>query len=312
MSHQQLGRDVGTKIRGSFIKFRHLKRIMERAAALVSTDWRGCEPEHFVVLGETGVGKSRVLEHILGKHPAVKHETYTEVPVLYVKVPANCTVNLLCGAMLQSLGSPFWSQGDIGDRQHALITLMQRCKVRLVILDEINHLIERGKHKTHYALGDWVKQIGKLGGASFLLSGTPRAILLLQTNEQLGDRFSEVITLRPLSAEDGGAELRGALRAFKKMMTSIDTFDFDDVQHVKTFGYATGGRLRAIRRLLIRAAEIACREEAPKLSWETMSQAFTEVIFPGCPAERNPFSTKFNGSLLNKPGEPFAPREGDA
>jgi len=300
---------IAHRIRHTFMHFKQVKRVLARAAELIASDWGEAEPEHLVVLGETGVGKSTILEQILRKNPRTHHATFTEVPVLYVEVPARCTIGRLCAALLQALGSPFWNKGDDGDRQDALVALMKKCKVRLVIIDEINHLIERGKQRTHYALADWVKQMGKLGGASLLLAGTPRAALLLKTNEQLGDRFAEVITLRPLSAEGDAKELRAALKVFGRMLGGLDSFDIAAAAQTKTFGFATGGRLRAIRRLLIRAVQIACRPTKPALTWDVMGQAFLEVIYPEAPATRNPFSPKFDGKPLAGRGEPFAPRE---
>lgn len=127
------------RIRHTFMHFKQVKRILARAAELMATDWSGSEPEHLVVFGETGVGKSTALERILRKHPKTEHATFTEFPVLYVEVPARCTIARLCSVLLQALGSPFWNKGKDEERQDALIALMKKCKVRLVIIDEINH-----------------------------------------------------------------------------------------------------------------------------------------------------------------------------
>jgi len=204
--------------------------------------------------------------------------------------------------MLKSIGLPFQIAGDDGEA--ALVTLIRECKIKLVILDEINHLVERGKSRTHYNVGDWVKQMSHKAGASFLLAGTPRSSNLLKTNEQLGDRFAEVVHLRPLAARQFSA----ALQVFQAHLTAVDAVDLTSPALLKSMAFATGGRLRAIRRLLVRAVEIGVCAASPKVDVGALSKAFAEVIYSDAPNSRNPFSAKFNGLPLTKAGEPFAAR----
>jgi Cdc6-like AAA superfamily ATPase len=302
MSTIKMAEPITSAVRHTFIRLPQVARIMDRAEQLIETNWDGSEPDPLVVLGETGVGKSTLLLHLLRKYPRIEHETFSEIPVLYVEVPARSTIPRLCGEMQKAIGLPFQISGD--DGESALITLIKECKIKLVVLDEMNHLVERGKSRTHYNVGDWVKQISHKAGASFLLAGTPRSASLLKTNEQLGDRFAEVVQLRPL--KDG--QLVGALKVFQTHLEGVDSVDFTSGAMVKALGFATGGRLRAIRRLLIRAIEIGFRAPTPRVDVEALSKAFGEVIYPDAPVSRNPFSPKFDGRPLTKAREPFAPR----
>jgi len=302
--------DVVRAIRTCFARFPQVKQVLAVLEELFASHSEGDLPEHLLLLGDTGVGKSTLLEYMRDSHPRVVHETFTEVPVLYVPVPPACNINKLAGAMLRALGSPFWNKGDAEDRTHQLVVLLQSCKVRLILLDEVNHLVDRGAQKTHHSVGDWIKTLSDTARVPFVMAGIPRASKLLDVNDQLRGRFKR-LTLRPFSYEDKPRqkEFRSALRTFGGLITGIDCSELSEEDMAKLVVFATHGRLRAIRELLIAAARLAFAEKATKLSRDLLERAFRLAIFEDAEETRNPFSLKFNGVPLIKAGEPYAPAE---
>jgi adenylate kinase family enzyme len=296
-------------IRKAFIRIPRVEQVMKRIEELFAYQCEGEEPEHLVLIGESGVGKSTLLERYVATHARIVHDEFTEIPALYVEVPASCSIKKLAGEMLLAMGSPFWNHGDEPQRTHQLLTLLRACKVRLVVLDEVNHLVERGTSKTHYAVGEWIKQLSDQSAVSFVLAGTPRAEELLVTNEQLRSRFSEVEHLAPLglgSPEDASV-FRAVLRTFQKLYAELDSVELASPSTCKLMAYATGGRLRALRRLLVRAVEIGASMEEPRIDLAVLARAFEAVIFRKPPKGRNPFKADFDGQPLVKPGEPYGP-----
>jgi hypothetical protein len=71
--------------------------------------------------------------------------------------------------------------------------------------------------------------------------------------------------------------------------------------------FATDGRLRDIRRLLVRAVELAYEQPDPRLTDMVLAEAFRTVIYRGSPDKRNPFHKAFNELPLVEGDEPFAP-----
>jgi Bacterial TniB protein len=211
--------------------------------------------------------------------------------------------------MLLAMGSPFWNRGGEPERTHQLVTLLRACKVRLIVLDEVNHLVERGSSKTHYAVGDWIKEVSKKAAVSFVLAGTPMAEQLLVTNEQLRGRFGEVVHLTSLSLgdEQEARVFRAVLRTFQKLIVDIDCVDLASPTTCRQFAFATDGRLRAIRRLLVRSVEIALADKERRLDVSTLASAFESVIYRRPPKGRNPFRADFDSQPLTKPGEPYGP-----
>lgn len=296
-------------IRKAFIRIPQVEQVMRRIEELFAYQRDDEEPEHLMLIGESGVGKSTLLRRYVETHARTVHEEFTEIPALYVAIPAACSIKKLAGEILWVMGSPFWDRGGEPERTHQLLTLLRACKVRLVVLDEVNHLVERGSFRTHYAVGDWIKQISEQSGVSFVLAGTPMGEQLLVTNAQLRSRFSEVLRLAPLSlgSKEEGKVFRAVLRTFQKLLADVDCVELASPTINTAIAHATAGRLRALRRLLVRAVAIGLDGEKPRIDVAVLAKAFESALYKGAPKGRNPFRADFDGQPLTKPGEPYGP-----
>jgi hypothetical protein len=296
-------------LREAFIQLPQITDISNRIGQLFRYVCVDEEPEHLMVCGAPGVGKTRLLRRFENRHPRIEHDDVTEIPVLYAPVPSACSIKKLAGAMLGSMGSPYWSHGGEEERSHQLMILLRTCKCRLVVLDEVNHLLDRGSAKTHYAVADWIKQLADAAGISFVLAGTPVAEQLLWTNDQLRGRFSEVVHLAPLSlaTTPDTHVFRSLLRTLQTYFGELDSVDLSTPATSRMMAYATGGRLRLIRSLLVRSVQLAHASAPARLDLGILAKAFGQVIFGNAPESRNPFAARFDGQPLDRPGEPFGP-----
>jgi len=295
----------------SFVKFPHVASLIEKLDQLVQRKWLDEEPENIVVLGDSGVGKSRVLKKFRGTHPPIVHPEYTEVPVLYVSVPANGNASALASAMLLELGSPFWDRGKIKDLTQQLHCLLKQCKVKVILLDEVNHLVDKGGIKTHHYTADWLKVLLDESQIPVVMAGIPRAIRLLKANDQLRSRFREIVYIKPFSMATPleSSKFIEALVTFTKMMAGVEIVNLSKGDLPQKMLFATNGNLRDIRRLLVRAVELALNNGSLKIKISTLEEAFRQVIYAGAPNERNPFCENFTKTPLIKSDEPFSPRE---
>ncbi len=293
-------------LRGFFAKFPHVIKCQSRIRELVGRPCNEEEPDILAIVGETGVGKSTVLKRTSAEFPRIEHDDFTEIPIVYVEVPAKCTLGNLVGAILKAMGSPFWDRGRDMERTYQLLKLLRKCKVRVLVLDEANHTFDRGRARTHYLIGDWIKQLSDQSRVHLVLAGIPSLRGLIETNEQLANRLAEEIVIEPFGVnEDAVNSMVTALSAFNAVLGDIPRISLPQKRTCQLFAFATAGRTRGIRRLLVRAVEIAAVSTDPRIDHAVLAQSFREVIFPGAPDERNPFATKFNGRPLNAAGEPY-------
>lgn len=297
-------------IKRCFVQFDHVKAIHERLRDLIEFECGVDEPDMVLIVGDPGVGKSRLLQRFMDDYPRVEHDTWTEVPVLLVLVPAKCSLSRLPGAMLQALGSPLWNKGNEEARTFQLETLLKKCRVRLVILVEVNHLIDRGKERSHYLLADWIKLLSERTRIPFALAGIDRAKVLLRVNEQLADRVREIVQIEPFGVgKTYRNQMADALAAFEGLLGDIDRVSLATDSTAKMFAFATAGRLRKLRQLLVRSVELAAKMGKPRIDHAVLAEAFKTAVFKDAPDIRNPFvAAKFDGFPLTRPGEPYHPR----
>ncbi len=299
------------KIRKEFIKLPHVIRITASLDRMYAYQCCNEEAEHLMLVGESGVGKSTLLSRYAAEHPPIEHEEFTEVPVLYVVLGPSPTPKTLAHTILRVLGDPKWNTGREVELTARLVFLIKQCRVRLVIVDEANHLIDRGGEKTLHTAADWIKRLVDATQVSFVLAGVPRITRLLDTNDQLRERFREVLRIDRLSvaSESAEFEFRNVLVTFKRYLQDLPAIDISGIAITRLFAFATDGRLRDIRRLLVRAVELAYAQSDPRLTDRVLAQAFRTVIYPDAPDERNPFHKRFDEMPLVKGDEPFAPVE---
>lgn len=300
------------RVRRFFGHFPQVVNIRDRMVAAIEYQSGDEEAEHLMLLGDPGTGKTTLLRWICKAFPHKEHLEFTEIRVLYAEVPAACNIKKLAGAILLAMGSPFWNKGGEEERSHQLRTLLSECRTRVVILDEVNHLVDRGQAKTHEAVADWIKQFARQSKVTLVLAGVSRSRALLEANDQLADRFREVLELRPLGIGDKAQvkEFAAVMKAFEQAMEGVQHVDLAAISVLKPLAFATGGRLRAIRKLLVRAIELVAKDAADGkpaiINLAVLERAFLEVIFRKATPEQNPFSKKFRKTPLIKAGEPFA------
>lgn len=295
-------------IRSNFVHFPHVRRILSTLDRMYEYRCSIEEAENIVIVGESGVGKSTLLEWYSMKHPVIEHDELTEVPVLYVPLGQSPTPKIMANTLLRALGDPKWHVGKEVELTARLVFLIRQCRVRVVIIDEANHLIDRGGEKTLHTAADWLKRLVDATRISFVLAGIPRTTRLLQTNDQLRGRFREVIEIDRFSVANTSAEreFRSVLKVFKGYLRDLPSIDISGTAITRLFAFATDGRLRDIRRLMVRAVELAYESSSPSLTDTVLAEAFRTAIYPGSPDNRNPFHKAFNEMPLVKADEPYA------
>jgi len=300
-----------TDIRSNFIHFHHVKHLLARLERMYEYQCSNDEADHLMVVGESGVGKSTLLEKYVTKHPPIQHDEFTEVPVLYVPLGPSPTPRILASTILQRLGDPKWNMGREIELTARLVFLIKQCRVRVVIIDEANHLVDRGGEKTLHTAADWLKRLVDATRVSYVIAGIPRVRRLLATNDQLRDRFREVVEIDRFSVatQFTEREFRSVLKVYKGYLRQLPTVDIASGAFAQLMAFATDGRLRDIRRLLVRAVELAYEQQSPRLTDLVLGEAFRAVIYPGSPDDRNPFLKAFNMMPLVKLDEPFSPVE---
>ncbi|AOJ84841.1 hypothetical protein WS86_30615 [Burkholderia savannae] len=279
-----------------------LKSIEDVHQWLRESGEAGC----LATIGESGAGKSTVLECYRAKFPVREEVLRRHVPVLYVIVPAVPTVRFLAEAILIALGEIPQVGQSSARLTEQIVKLVHGCGVEIIMLDEFQHFVE-GDRRSLKQVANWLKVLLDRLPAAVVLAGLPSLLGVLRVNGQLRRRFSRVTEIRRFDAntQEGARTFIGVMQALAKDMP-LPMMDIADKRVAMKLYYASAGLVDYMCKLLNGAYQIADRRGAKAVALRDFAAAFRVHIWKDAPPSRNPFDAKFNGVPLDQPGEPFA------
>ncbi|WP_193087954.1 TniB family NTP-binding protein [Advenella sp. FME57] len=289
----------------NFAAFGHIIKEMETALDLYRQTGL---VRNLLITGESGCGKTSLARSFQMSYPREHLLEQTITPVLLVEVPSLGTIGALARAILSALGDPYPEKGRVVDQTARIVVLLRSCKTQMIILDEAQHVYDRGQRKTQYATADWLKTLINAIEIPVVLLGIPRLENLLQVNVQLRRRFAAPIELSLGSPDslgflDANFDVINALIPVLPLPLSLRATSAEDL--TRRVYYATDGRVGYLKRLLAAALEVAWENGESEIGVGALADAFTR-IWRGGVSKLNPFSQEFVYRRLDRSGEPFA------
>jgi DNA transposition AAA+ family ATPase len=264
--------------------------------------------QHLLVLGETGTGKTTLCRDFLTRYPRMMFRERDVVPVLHISIPPAATIASVTETMLAKLGDPSPTAGTVSAKTARAVTLARALSVELLLIDEAQHIQDRGRLPTQYLVGDWLKTVMDELNVPTVLLGLPRVGQLLQVNEQVRRRFSRRRYLQMGQCGETSIEAE-CLQLFLSLGDSFPTpiragnFSWDEI--AQRVYYASDGRVAYIKKLLAGAIRIALERELDCIDATVLQEAFIAEVWWEGVEQLNPFSEKFQFRRLIRVGEPF-------
>ncbi|WP_019102047.1 TniB family NTP-binding protein, partial [Chromobacterium haemolyticum] len=97
------------------------------------------------ILGPSGAGKSSVLEEYVRYFPVIEESEFRRIPVLLVEIKSSPTVRSVAEDILKAMGVPMAYRGSVNEKTDRVISSLQKLKVELLMLDEVQHLLGANK-----------------------------------------------------------------------------------------------------------------------------------------------------------------------
>jgi hypothetical protein len=160
---------------------------------------------NLLIIGETNSGKTLIGKRFESMHPprfvdAIDPQSGTPyqrivMEVMMIQCPPVPNEKRLYIAILDKLQVPYKSSGRIEYFQSAVIQGMRRLGVKILILDELNNVILGNPAKQREFL-QIIKYIANELELSIVASGTEDAFYVVNSDDQLANRFDKVVLSR--------------------------------------------------------------------------------------------------------------------
>jgi Cdc6-like AAA superfamily ATPase len=152
-------------------------------------------PPNVAILGESGVGKSTVIDEMERRYPPSETEEGTIRQVVRVEIEEVPGTRSLPAWTLRALGFPTPWKGSNGELTMSVHDLAKEVGVKVFVFDEVQHFVERDSDETLQKRANWFKRLTDETKASVVLVGLPHTVGLFHRDPQLKGRFRAPIVL---------------------------------------------------------------------------------------------------------------------
>lgn len=180
-----------------WIPYPQAEKIMAKLEDLKDYPTVGRMP-NLLIVGETNNGKTALINKFYKKNnPYVREGEYDIVvaPVIVVEAPAEPDVRSFYNTILELLNAPIIKSENPDFKLRRIISLFKKLQIKLIIIDEIHHVLAGSPLKQRVFL-NVLKQLSNKLMISIVCVGIRDAFNVLQSDYQLANRFETMILER--------------------------------------------------------------------------------------------------------------------
>lgn len=234
------------------------------------------DPQCMLVTGDTGAGKTSLIEYYQKENPNLEGKYASKIPILSTSLPENSTRVMAAQQLLYDLGDPFYSKSNnIIELTVKLVRLINSCQVELIIIDEFQHMIDFKTKSVLSEVADWVKMLIVRSKVPIILFGLPYSELILQTNKQLAGRFLLRQSLDPfrIKSKENRHDFLSFLNAVDRGLPFEKNSNLADLNIAKALYIASKGNLRTVMVLLNYSVKRSLKKGEPSLTIGSLKYA---------------------------------------
>lgn len=248
-----------------------------------------------LILGESGTGKSKLLEHLASLFPERRSVEGVIRPVVMVEMPHHTTPVSILQSILNALGDPRPAKGNRDEKMRRVGILLKEQGVRLLLLDDFQHLVDKGQDIVLYESAECLKEILITKGVGIVAAGLEDARRVVLSDEQLIRRSPKPILVPRYDWIDDSSqdELVGLLAEMRRRMSAFDLPLLEHPDMALRIYLASGGLLGYVADILAQATWDAIDQKRRKITMNDLARARDLAFFNDPTPNENPFSSKY-------------------
>jgi transposition helper protein len=222
---------------------------------------------NLLIVGDTNNGKTMLAHRFLRKHPADQNLDGDSVlvPVLLVQAPPVPDEGRFYNTILDAIFAPYKSHDRIDKEQTQFIHLLKRMQTRMLIIDEIHHILA-GSMNRQRAFLNVIKYLGNDLQIPIVGIGTKDAFRALQTDPQLSNRFEPAV----LPRWNLDRNFLRLLVSFERMIPLKRPSELQTRELAVRLYNMSEGYIGELSRVLTEAAATAVQNETEQINHEVL------------------------------------------
>lgn len=147
---------------------------------------------NILLVGRGDNGKSSIVRHFMARHPRLMRDNGTSAPcIIALRMPSTPSESNFWSEVLWSMGIPHRERDAPEKKRHQAFEIMEITSVRMVAIDEFNHLTNAGKEAAKLLAA--IKNLSSALNMPILAAGTQAAINALNSDPQMKSRFEPAV-----------------------------------------------------------------------------------------------------------------------
>jgi type II secretory pathway predicted ATPase ExeA len=281
---------LANQVQKVFVTHPHFKEALSGCDRIFQLSRELSMQQGAVVAGPTGVGKTALIRYFKDSLPS-SSLFERGLGAIAVRVPKRPSVGHLVARVLYQFKYPFpVTTHTLAARRDAMVDALRQKGTRLLFLDEAHHLKGQTRLRTRdvYTSGssatEWIRELMDEVPVGVCLCGNEELFELGQIDDSLDGRVSARFKL---STFENDTMWRAFVRSFVKRCNGFDLTLLDSAEEATRLHKATGGNLRAFKRLVVEAVLVAVDANASAVEGTHLLLAFSRVSggfsVPGSP-----------------------------
>lgn len=220
-----------------------------------------------LIVGRSNNGKSSIVEHFMKRHPFLTKDDGTPgFSISWVALPAKPNESNFWSEVLWSLNISHRGQDRADLKRPAAIDSMRHANTRMLVIDELNHLVNAGKEAA--TLLAEIKNVTSALRIPILATGTQPAIHALRSEPQLMTRFEPIV----LERWKLDAEYLRLLASYERLLPLAERSDLASRTLAPTMYSMAGDTIGDTVSLLKEAAVLAIETGRERIDEKVLSQ----------------------------------------
>lgn len=200
-----------------WIGYPRAQHILERLEDFISYPQVERMP-NLLIIGDSNNGKTQILKRFAARYPMyIDEDTYTNVqPIVFISAPAKPDENAFLIRLLEEMIIPYAKNDSLEVKRQMAIRAMQNRKTKMLIIDEIQHIIA-GSYNAQKGFLNSIKDLSNALKIPIVGAGIEDAFHAIQVDDQLANRF-QVEVLERWKFDNKADRVR-----FAQLVASIET-----------------------------------------------------------------------------------------
>ena len=209
-----------------------------------------------LIVGDSNSGKTMIAERFSDMHPAYEREDGEGVviPALFIQAPPTPSESRLYSNILTKMFAPFRPSDSTEKKHHQVVTIMDACNVKMLIIDEIHSLLAGPLDKQRVFLSV-IRNLSNELKIPIVALGTKDALRAIKTDPQLDNRFKPSL----LTKWEMDTDFRRLLVSFERMLPLAKPSNLKNKAIAQKIQFMSEGLLGEVSDILTQAAIEAIR-----------------------------------------------------